>query len=146
MAGTLAGLRTADCFAQAAADVLAVAFTGFHPVAGTRTARVDLDLRAGPDGAHGLTVTTVLPTTLLSPSSGEEFWRVQRRFSAAGRVTVTAEPTRCDLHAIAEDKVGSVLPVGLRLADGREGIVRATASAALRGRVLAWVASTCATG
>lgn len=146
VAGTLAGLRAEDCFAQTAADVLAAAFTGFQPVAGTRTARLELDLRAGPNAARGLTVTTVLPTTLLSPSTGDEFWRVQRRFTAAGRVTVTAEPTRCDLHAIAEDKVGSVLPVGVRLADGRTGTVRAAASPALRDRMLAWVASTCAVG
>jgi hypothetical protein len=140
--GTLAGLHAADCFGETAARTATVAFSGFRP--GTRTARIDLTVHAGAGVASGLTVQHVLPTTLLSPAGGSETWEVGRRFTASGVVTLQAVPTRCDLHAIAEDKIGSVLSVQLRLADGTTGTVTAAAPATVKDAILAWVVRTCA--
>jgi len=139
--GTLARLHEQDCFGQAAARTATVAFHAFR--AEGRTAEVLLDVRGGPDVAQGLTVERVLPTTLLSPRSGDETWQVGRRLTASGTVALQAVPTRCDLHAVAEDKVGSVLPVQVRLADGRSGTVDAVAPKPLKDRILAWVVRAC---
>jgi hypothetical protein len=142
--GTLAALHRADCFGATAADVATVSFSGFRP--GTRSAEIVLAVRGGVHAASGLTVTRVLPTTLLSPEGGAESWSVGRRFTGDGEVGLTAVPTRCDLHAIAEDKIGSVLPVQVRLADGSSGTLDAVAPAALKNRILSWVVKTCGTG
>ena len=139
--GTLARLHAQDCFGQTAARTATFAFEGFRPDG--RTAEIALGVRGGPDVARGLTVERVLPTTLLSPRSGDETWPVGRRLTASGTVTLRTVPTRCDLHAVAEDKVGTVLPVQVRLADGRRGTVDAVAPKALKDRILAWVVRAC---
>jgi hypothetical protein len=142
--GTLAALHRQGCFAGTAARTASVAFGGFTPHG--RTADLTITVRAGESVSEGLTVARVLPTTLLSPAAGATTWEVDRRFTGDGRIVLRAAPTRCDLHAIAEDKVGSVLPVQLRLADGTTGTVNATASAPLKNRILAWVVRACGTG
>ena len=139
--GTLARLHGQACFAQAAASTATLAFQGFRPRG--RTAEVLLDVRGGPDVAQGLTVERVLPTTLLSPRSGDETWPVGRRLTTSGTVRLQAVPTRCDLHAVAEDKIGSVLTVQVRLADGRTGTVDAVAPKSVKDRILAWVVRAC---
>ncbi|GAA4750016.1 hypothetical protein GCM10025783_23120 [Amnibacterium soli] len=139
--GTLARLHEQACFAQAATSTATIVFQGFRPEG--RTAEILLDVRGGPDVRRGLVVEQVLPTTLLSPRSGDETWRVDRRLAASGTVRLPAAPTRCDLHAVAEDKVGTVLPVQVRLADGRKGTIDAVAPKALKDRVLAWVVRAC---
>jgi hypothetical protein len=139
--GTLARLHAQACFAQDAARTATIAFGDFRPSG--RTAEVVLDVRGGADAAEGLTVERVLPTTLLSPRSGAETWPVDRRLTASGSIVLPAVPTRCDLHAVAEDKVGTVLPVQVRLADGRRGTVDAVAPKALKDRVLDWVVRAC---
>lgn len=142
--GTLAALHRQDCFAATAARTATVAFAGFSDHG--RTAELDLSVRGGAHIADGLTIEHVLPTTLLSPSDEATTWRPDRRFTADGALTLTAAPPRCDLHAVAEDKVGTVLQVQVRLADGTSGTVNATAPAALKNRILAWVVRACGTG
>lgn len=139
--GTLRGLHAADCFGERAARTASVVFAGFRPAG--RTAEVDLAVRAGTDAAAGLVVERMLPTPLLSPADGAELWTIGRRFTASARLTLRAVPTRCDLHAIAEDKVGTVLPVQLRLADGTRGTVSVRAPKAIKDAVLAWVVRAC---
>jgi hypothetical protein len=144
--GTLATLHRGDCFAQRAARIATFAFTALTPGAG-RTASLTLEVRPGPDAAQGLTVERVLPTTLLSPTRSRNDWAVGRRVGVAhDPIVLAAVPTRCDLHAIAEDKLGSVLPVSVRLADGSSGLVQVVAPPAVKNDVLRWVSDTCATG
>jgi hypothetical protein len=144
--GTLAALHRADCFAERAARVATFAFTAITP-GGGRNASLTLDVRPGPEAGQGLQVVRVLPTTLLSPPAGRTEWEVGRPAGVtADPLVLPAVPTRCDLHAIAEDKVGSVLPVEVRLADGTSGVVQVVAAAAVRDDVLRWVSDTCATG
>lgn len=142
--GTLAGLHRQDCFAGTAARTATFTFRDFRPRG--RTAEVELAVRGGPHVADGVTVVRVLPTTLLSPRGGGETWPVGRRITASGTVELQAVPTRCDLHAVAEDKIGTVLPVQLRLADGTTGTVDAIAPKALKDRILAWVVRACGNG
>ncbi len=142
--GTLAALHHGDCFTERAGRAATVSFAGFRET--ERTAEVTLRLSPGPRAAEGITVEEVLPTTLLSPAGGAQEWPVGRRFPGAGRVVLRAVPTRCDLHAIAEDKVGTVLTARLRLSDGSAGTVNAVAPPPIRSRVQAWVVRACGTG
>lgn len=144
--GTLATLHRGDCFAQRAARVATFAFTALTPRSGT-TASLTLQVRPGPDAAEGVTVERVLPTTLLSPTGSRNDWMVGRRVGVAhDPIVLDAVPTRCDLHAIAEDKLGSVLPVSVRLRDGSSGLLQVVAPLAVKNDVLRWVSDTCATG
>ncbi|GAA2751531.1 hypothetical protein [Amnibacterium kyonggiense] len=139
--GTLRGLHAADCFRERAARTASLAVAAFRPHG--RTAEVDLAVIGGAAAAAGIEIERVLPTPLLSPAGGTELWTIGRRFTASGRLALRTVPTRCDLHAIAEDKVGTVLPVQLRLADGARGTVPVRAPKAIKDAVLAWVVRAC---
>jgi hypothetical protein len=144
--GTLAALHRGDCFAERAARIATLAFAALTP-GGGGIASLTLEVRPGPDAAQGLGVVRVLPTTLLSPTRQRNDWAVGRRIGVDhGPIVLPAIPTRCDLHAIAEDKLGSVLPVSVRLPDGSSGLVQVVAPPAVKNEVLRWVSDTCATG
>jgi hypothetical protein len=49
-------------------------------------------------------------------------------------VAIVVRPARCDPHAVAEDKVGTLIPLALDVA-GQEGVVKVAASPALRGQL-----------
>jgi hypothetical protein len=143
--GTLARLHRGDCFAERAGRIATLAFTALTP--GDGAASLTLEVRPGPDAAQGLQVLRVLPTTLLSPTRQRNDWAVGRRIGVDhDPIVLPAIPTRCDLHAIAEDKLGSVLPVMVRLPDGSSGLVQVVAPPTVKDDVLRWVSDTCATG
>lgn len=142
--GTLAALHRDDCFAERAAESGRLSFVGFRATG--RTAALTLQVVPGPHAADGLTVEEVLPTTLLSPVDGGQDWAVHRRITGPDHLVLRAVPTRCDLHAIAEDKVGTVLTARLRLADGTAGTVNAIAPPSIRSRVQEWVVRACGAG
>lgn len=106
-----------------------------------------LDLRLTPSGKPGtLTVESIGSTTLLGPPTGAT-WQINRAVSAgSGPQTVTLElrPARCDPHAIAEDKLGTVMPLTVRVDDGESGIVTVPASPALRLQIKQFVLDVCA--
>ena len=54
-------------------------------------------------------------------------------------------PSRCDPHAVQEDKRGTIFPVRVE-ADGERGEVELFAGEELRGRILSWVAGWCGFG
>jgi hypothetical protein len=51
-------------------------------------------------------------------------------------------PARCDPHAVAEDKVGTLLPVELEVG-GATGVVKVAAPPALRADLYRFVAVAC---
>ncbi|MEJ3405885.1 hypothetical protein WDJ51_14195 [Rathayibacter sp. YIM 133350] len=83
-----------------------------------------IDLGFTPTGAAGsASFDGIRSTTLLSPTSGEN-WTLGFTVdasSAARVVTLDVRPTRCDPHALADDKVGTVLQLDARTATGRSG-------------------------
>ena len=54
-------------------------------------------------------------------------------------------PTRCDAHAVQEDKRGTIFDVRVSVA-GESGEVELFVGDALRGRILTWVADWCRFG
>ncbi|MET0161677.1 MAG: hypothetical protein ABW204_03405 [Microbacteriaceae bacterium] len=87
-----------------------------------------------PDGAvvEGVRATTLLTPTGSPSASGDE-------------VTVRMRPSRCDAHALAEDKAGTRIPVAVRLEDGTAGELVVAADDALRASIQQWVRETCGT-
>lgn len=105
-----------DCAAAAVAAGLALALdealTTRDGPAGP-VAEVVLRVRPVAGGPH-VRLVRVGGTTLLRPAEGYGPWVVDVDSAAPpadGRVVLPVAPARCDLHAIAEDKRGTVLPV-----------------------------------
>jgi hypothetical protein len=148
--GSIAKVHSQDCRRAAA---LAIAdLTLVDPL---RTTTRDgallglLDLKLTPTGAPGsLTVESIGSTTLLSPPAGN-LWTVGRTVSAASgpqTVTLQLRAARCDPHAIAEDKRGTVLPLTVRMDGGESGLLSLPADPQLRRQIQSFVHDACGAG
>jgi hypothetical protein len=139
------------CVAQAAA---AVAGFGLSPrlevSADARTAVLRLVITprnpAGAGGGSGgtLTIDIIGGTTLLGEDPGAP-WPSGLRVDATGpvhEVRLGIRPARCDPHAVAEDKVGTLIPLQVTVG-GREGTLKIDAGSQLRGRIYDFVTSAC---
>ncbi|PPG01315.1 MULTISPECIES: hypothetical protein [unclassified Rathayibacter] len=126
-----------------------------------RTVDADLALRIDTSGgaAHEparLTITadvrgtplvlrSVDATILLQPPDAADAWTLDRSVPAGtfDSVVLDAVPTRCDTHALAEDKVGTRLPVTVETA-GRQGTVVVAATPEQKGELYAFITAYCA--
>ena len=105
---------------------------------------------AGTAGAAGgrtdeLVIDRVQETTLLAETPGAP-WPRALTIRAGGSPTelrMAIRPARCDPHAVAEDKVGTLLPLQIRVA-GRSGVLKIDAGSMLRGRIYDFVTTACA--
>jgi hypothetical protein len=70
-----------------------------------------LDLTFSPTGAAGtVTLNTIDNTTLLDMSLNTTYPLVLSASSLPLTLTLTATPSRCETHALGEDKIGTVVP------------------------------------
>ncbi|MFF2314650.1 hypothetical protein ACFVTE_00070 [Arthrobacter sp. NPDC058097] len=139
-----------------AADAAAVADIALDPrlevAPDSRTAVVSLVITpkgtdgAGPD-VRSMTIASIAGTTLIAEPADDPWPRNVRVTQGAPRseLHLRIRPARCDAHAIAEDKVGTLLPLHVNVG-GREGQVKAAAGTALRGQIYDFVAAACARG
>ena len=142
--------RNADelCLAADAAAVATIVLNSDLEVAPDgRTAVVRLVIT--PAGTPGespqkLTIRSIDGTTLLAESPADP-WPRDIAISpgmARKELPLTIRPARCDPHAVAEDKVGTLLP--LRISVGaREGVLKVAAPNELRGRIYDFVTAAC---
>lgn len=102
-------------------------------VAGTLVA--DVVVQVTPEGGAGrLEILSMGSTTLLQPADPRTAERLPEGYAVDRTVagpdpadlTLTVVPGRCDAHAIAEDKQGTLFPVLVSL-DGEEGLVTVAA-------------------
>ncbi|PPH70140.1 hypothetical protein C5C90_16725, partial [Rathayibacter sp. AY1D4] len=125
-----------------------------------RTVDADLALRIDTSGgaAHEparLTITadvrgtplvlrSVDATILLQPPDAADAWTLDRSVPAGtlDSVVLDAVPTRCDTHALAEDKVGTRLPMTVETA-GRQGTVVVAATPEQKGELYAFITAYC---
>lgn len=150
--GTLERLQTAGCIAEAVDDIAEIA-VGAPGVDGAgRSAVAVLPLMLAPTGADGwVEVDSVGSTPLLKPDALSESddantWPVSIIVDAASApVTVPLRivPARCDPHAIAEDKIGTVLVLAVALDDGTTGDYRLTPPEDVREALLDFVREHC---
>jgi len=95
-------------------------------------------------GAEELVIEQVQETTLLAEAPDAP-WPRALTIRAGGSPTelrIGIRPARCDPHAVAEDKVGTLLPLQIRVA-GRDGVLKIDAGGKLRGRIYDFVTTAC---
>lgn len=147
--GVLARNNTELCVAQAAAAVASFSFSPrLELSADARTAVLRLVITPrNPAGAARdgfLTINSVGGTTLLEEDPSAP-WPRGLRVDASGparEVRLGIRPARCDPHAVAEDKVGTLIPLRVTVG-GRAGVLKVAAGAQLRGLVYDFVTSAC---
>ncbi|MFE4543372.1 hypothetical protein [Arthrobacter sp. NPDC056727] len=100
-------------------------------------------------GAAGkpMTVESIDGTTLIAEPSDGPWPRDVRIVQGTPRseLRLRIRPARCDAHAIAEDKVGTLLPLHVSVG-GHEGLLKVAAGSALRARIYDFVTAACARG
>ncbi|MFS0703155.1 hypothetical protein AB6N23_01400 [Cellulomonas sp. 179-A 9B4 NHS] len=137
-----------DCAARAVASGLALTLDetlATRREGDTLVADLVLRVRAVPGGPH-VRVHEVGGTTLLRPAGALGAWAVAVDSAAPppdGRVVLPVVPARCDLHAIAEDKRGTVLGVRAVVDGVPQPETYVAASPALRAALHAFVLDAC---
>ncbi|HWM34437.1 MAG TPA: hypothetical protein VNR36_09405 [Pseudolysinimonas sp.] len=102
-----------------------------------------------PSSAGSFTIDTVHSTTLLNPAgpdgTGVAELALGIEVSAAGpaEVHIPIVPNRCDPHALAEDKIGTRIPLYVTLDDGTQGRLVLSASDDLRAQMYAFYGAYC---
>lgn len=97
-----------------------------------------------PGSAPTLTIKSIDGTILLEEDQSAP-WPRSVPVHAGGvrqQFRLGIRPARCDPHAIAEDKVGTLLPVRVS-AGGRDGVLKVDAGALLRGRIYEFITTAC---
>ena len=111
---------------------------------GARAALVDVTFT--PTGAAGsVTLNSTEDTTLLAQREGT-IRRLEQTLSAAsGPVTVTLDyvPASCLQHRVAEDKVGTLIPLRVDAGSYRDALFSVAVPASLKSQLLDWVGSYC---
>jgi hypothetical protein len=137
------------CLAQAADAIAGFRLDpGLEVSADGRAAVVRLLIAprdAAPSAAAAaLTIIRIEGTTLLAEDPGAPWPRdlPVRAGGVAREVRLGIRPARCDPHAVAEDKVGTLLPLRVDFA-GRDGLLKVDAGPLLRGRIYDFVTTAC---
>ncbi|MHA7223021.1 hypothetical protein ACX80S_11960 [Arthrobacter sp. RHLT1-20] len=150
--GVLTRNNAEMCLAQAAAAVAAIRLEPELEVsadAQSAVVRLILAPRSTPGavnpGSTGtLTIDRIDGTTLLEEDPAAP-WPRSVSLGAGGasqELRLGIRPARCDPHSVAEDKVGTLLPLRVHVG-GREGILKVDAGALLRGRIYEFVTAAC---
>jgi hypothetical protein len=113
-------------------------------------APAELLISVEPTGDPGtVTVNTISSTTLLNPAGPDDIGVNQLdlgiAISADGPpdIRVPIVPNRCDPHALAEDKIGTRMPLYVTLDDGSSGRLVLAASDELRAQMYAFYSAFC---
>lgn len=137
-------LHEKECLRHDLARVATLEWTSFTPSPSPLPAT--LAFTVTPSGAEASAqLIEVQTTNLLQFSDLPTPFPLAQEVSGADATTTVAVPIlplRCDPHAVAEDKRGTVFNVAVAV-DGIEGVVEVAASETLRGEILRWVANWC---
>lgn len=97
-----------------------------------------------PGSTGTLMINRIDGTTLLDEDQSAPWPRsVPVRAGGAGQqFRLGIRPARCDPHAVADDKVGTLLPLRVS-AGGRDGVLKVDAGALLRGRIYEFITTAC---
>ncbi|QJU53928.1 hypothetical protein SCB71_12060 [Herbiconiux sp. KACC 21604] len=146
--GVLPRIAGEDCLQHEVAATAALGFAGLRVEgSGPRTTAL-LELRISPTGAADgpvLHLTEVRPSILLQPRDGGS-WPLDLEVApgdSPSTITLEAVPARCDPHAVAEDKRGTVLPLDVTLAGRTAGTVELAADPAVKQQVYDFISESC---
>lgn len=114
------------------------------PDGSTAVVRLLITPTGGSTGPQSLMIESIDGTTLLAEPPADP-WPRNVTITAgtdARIVPLTIRPARCDPHAVAEDKVGTLLPLRVVVGD-RKGRLGIAASNELRSRIYDFVTAAC---
>ncbi|KRE64039.1 hypothetical protein ASG92_03835 [Arthrobacter sp. Soil736] len=154
--GVLVRNNTEQCLARDASSVAAIGLRPELDVSGDGrravlrlsirpSARTSPEQQGGGSGAGRLVIERIDGTPLLAEDPARP-WPLNLTIEAGGpaqELELGIRPARCDPHAVAEDKVGTVIPLRV-MVGARTGILKVTADRDLRGRILDFVTAACA--
>jgi hypothetical protein len=147
--GHLARNHTTDCSAAAVAAGADLTVDPDVPVEtrdGELTALVTLRIER-VDGGPEVTIDRIAGTTLMSnadPGGEASGWVGQDLAGqGSGEVVLAVVPARCDVHAVAEDKRGTFLPVSVSVGGVRQEPVYVPMPATARSDFYSFVADSC---
>jgi hypothetical protein len=142
-------LTDTDCFAQGVAAVGEVALAALHAADAPGTAELEVRVdSAGGDGT--LQITSIQSTTLFtpldadgSPATAGPVGLELRPGESSATARVPIVPNRCDPHALAEDKIGTLFVFAAELQGGPSGSLTVPASPELRGDLYDYFTRAC---
>ncbi|WP_430645667.1 hypothetical protein [Agromyces sp. GXS1127] len=146
--GTMQRIADADCLAESVAVVAAIELPGRLRTTGTGAAqRAWIDVTVAPvaSGDGTLAIDRVSATTLIGNEDGQD-WPLGLEVApgdAPVEVSLAVRPARCDAHALADDKRGTILPFTVATGDGREGRLEIASGADLKADLYAYYAERC---
>lgn len=158
--GTLARVANTECLGESVERVAAIELPEHLRSTGSGTERrafIDVEVvpaaSASPSRSDGsteadggsFTVDRVYGTTLLNAEGGID-WPIGIEVSVGGEpvtISLPVRPARCDAHAIADDKRGTILPFEIRTSDGRGGRLDLSSGDTLKAELYAYYGERC---
>lgn len=145
---TVARVNAADCLAESVADVAAIVMPEHLRSTGSgadRRAFIDVAIEPAASGDATARIDRVYGTTLLNAEDGID-WTLGVEVAAGDApsvISLPVRPARCDAHAIADDKRGTILPFEIETSDGRAGRLDVPSDAALKADLYAYYGERC---
>ncbi|GAB3603523.1 hypothetical protein [Microbacterium aureliae] len=150
--GFVAPLHERECRAMRVFEAAELSFAGFDAAAPGDAAALRLRIApvAAAPGAPAVTIEDVQPTNLLefageAPGAAHPIGVRATPGAASVEIVLPIVPSRCDPHAVQEDKRGTIFDVRV-VVDGDPGEIELFVGETLRGRILSWVADWCGFG
>jgi hypothetical protein len=148
---TLERLRDSGCIVKRVDRVATISVDPPVVKGDGRQSVAVIRLTFAPTGEEGrVEVDAVSSTPLLRPDPathpGAGDWPLELIVDATsgpGTAELRIVPARCDAHAIADDKVGTVFHLAVRLTDGTAGEYRLIPPDGIREQLLDYVRATC---
>lgn len=145
---TVARVNAADCLAESVAEVAAIVMPEHLRSTGTgaeRRAFIDIEVVPEASGDASMRIERVFGTTLLNAEGGID-WTIGTDVAAGDApftLSLPVRPARCDAHAIADDKRGTILPFDISTNDGRSGRLDLPAADGLKSELYAYYGERC---
>ncbi|MGM7697567.1 hypothetical protein [Microbacterium sp. A84] len=135
----------AACFAKQLSETATIALEGVMVEANGEGAVLEMRVTANSEDA--VVLDSVDGTVLLAPDGGDEAWHPQVTVTpgTSASVELRVVPTRCDPHAVVEDKVGTRFPASITILSStpRTGVFVIVADDAQRAALYGYVTGHC---
>jgi hypothetical protein len=145
---TLSRLNNSDCLAESVAAVAEITMPEHLRSTGTgadRRAVIDVQVTPVASGDTSMRIEHVANTTLLGNESGAD-WPLGIEVEAGDApftIELPVAPARCDAHAIADDKRGTIMGFDISTSDGRTGRLDRPSGDALKSELYAYYGERC---
>lgn len=146
---SLSTIHTEDCAAADIAAVAAIVGSSVRVEGSGDISVAVLNVTATPRGGTGSVLLESVGTTVLLEADGGGAWPLETPISGSGPATgleLRIVPNRCDPHAVAEDKVGTRLPVTALDASGVRRTFALPLAEGVKSQLLSFVAAHCGYG